>query len=108
MRGDHYDMTAWRRMFEAFHKTLGYSLLGLASVTILLGLWNANGPVWMWFMLGSWWLGIGLAFYMMQRRGMAIDTYQAIWGPEPIHPGNARKGTGSEARRVNEGESDVR
>jgi hypothetical protein len=25
----------------------------------------------------------------LQRRGLAVDTYQAIWGPDPQHPGNA-------------------
>ncbi|MEL6104270.1 MAG: cytochrome b561 domain-containing protein, partial [Pseudomonadota bacterium] len=55
-RGDHYDMTPWRRMFEAVHKTLGYGLLALAAATILLGLWTANASIWMWLVLSLWWL----------------------------------------------------
>ena len=29
-RGDHYDMTPRRRLFEAWHKTAGWSLIALA------------------------------------------------------------------------------
>ncbi|MEM8731501.1 MAG: cytochrome b561 domain-containing protein [Pseudomonadota bacterium] len=87
-RGDHYDMTPYRRMFEMFHKGLGYLTLALAAVTILLGLWKANGPVWMWLSLLIWWTALILAFVIFQRRGMAVDTYQAIWGDDPEHPGN--------------------
>jgi hypothetical protein len=87
-RGHHYDMTPWRRGFEALHKALGYGLLGLAMLAILLGLWSANGPRWMWIALLIWWPVLIAAFFVMQRRGMAVDTYQAIWGADPSHPGN--------------------
>ncbi|WP_425041603.1 cytochrome b561 domain-containing protein [Primorskyibacter sp. S187A] len=107
-RGDHYDMTPWRRMFETMHKSIGYAVLFLSVITILLGLWKANAPNWMWLALSVWWIVlIGLSV-VLQRRGMAIDTYQAIWGPDPAHPGNASKGPGWGARRFNEGDTDVR
>jgi hypothetical protein len=98
-RGHHYDMTAWRRMFEALHKSLGYGLLALSGCAILLGLWKANGPVWMWLALLVWWPALIAAFVLMQRRGMAVDTYQAIWGADPIHPGNRRSPPGWGVRR---------
>lgn len=86
--GHHYDMSRRRRMFEAAHKTLGYTALLLGIVAILTGLWKANGPVWMWLLLTLWWTCLVVTYFVMQRRGMAIDTYQAIWGDDPSHPGN--------------------
>ncbi|WP_299546347.1 cytochrome b561 domain-containing protein [uncultured Tateyamaria sp.] len=111
MRGHHYDMTPWRRMFEALHKMIGYGVILLAVVTILLGLWKANGPVWMWLVLGVWWTLLVVLFVSMQRRGMAIDTYQAIWGTDPAHPGNQGPPPGWGVHRfgkTKEGKDDVR
>lgn len=88
LRGDHYDMTPWRRLFETAHKALGYGLLLLAVVAIIVGLWEANGPRWMWLTLGLWWTALLCLFVTLQKRGMAVDTYQAIWGADMAHPGN--------------------
>ncbi|MEM7318408.1 MAG: cytochrome b561 domain-containing protein [Pseudomonadota bacterium] len=88
MRGDHYDMTIRRVIFEAVHKTLGYVLLVTAAVTILLGLWSVNAPVWMWLAITGYWVGLAGVAILAERRGMAIGSYQAIWGPDPKHPGN--------------------
>ncbi|MEX0348120.1 MAG: cytochrome b561 domain-containing protein [Paracoccaceae bacterium] len=111
-RGDHYDMTAWRRAFEYMHKLLGYSLLLLAAATIVLGLWKANALVWMWLALAIWWALLIVAFVHMQQRGMAVDTYQAIWGDDPCHPGNQQPAPGWGVRRRggghNDGEKHVR
>jgi hypothetical protein len=87
-RGHHYDMTPWRRMFEALHKSLGYAAISLSVIVMLSGSWKANAPVWMWLSLVLWWAGLVVAFIVLQRRGMAVDTYQAIWGDDPQHPGN--------------------
>ena len=111
MRGHHYDMTPWRRMFEALHKMIGYTVILLAIITILLGLWKANGPVWMWLTLGVWWTVLLGAFVSLQKRGMAVDTYQAIWGTDPVHPGNQGPAPGWGMRRYGEtmeGTEDVR
>nr|WP_275296982.1 cytochrome b561 domain-containing protein [Jannaschia sp. Os4] len=89
-RGDHYDMTPRRLAFERFHKTVGYSVLLLSVVTVTTGLWQANAPRWMWLVLGLWWSGLAVIFVLLQRRGMVVDTYRAIWGPDPNHPGNTR------------------
>ena len=110
-RGDHYDMTPWRRTFEVCHKTLGYLMLFLGAVVILMGLWKANAPNWMWVTLVLWWFALSITFIVLQRRGMAIDTYQAIWGDNPTHPGNSRDDPGWGMRRPredDEGEHDVR
>ncbi len=98
-RGDHYDMTRRRLIFEYCHKYLGYVALLVAMAAILTGLWQANGPIWMWLSLALWWgLLIGL-FRALQRRGMAVDTYQAIWGPGAEHPGNQRDPIGFGVRK---------
>ena len=99
LRGDHFDMTPRRLAFEHFHKSAGYGLLGLACWGILSGMWLANAPVWMWAGLALWWGALLAAFLILQRRGMAVDTYQAIWGPDPALPGNSRRPIGWGVRR---------
>ena len=98
-RGDHYDMTRWRIMFEFVHKLIGYSTLCLAFFATMTGLWAANAPRWMFLALISWWVLFILCFMMLQKRGYAIDTYQAIWGPDPKHPGNQKTSAGWAVRR---------
>ncbi|MEM8554603.1 MAG: cytochrome b561 domain-containing protein [Pseudomonadota bacterium] len=93
-RGDHYDMTPWRLAFEWLHKSVGYSVLILSVVVILQGLWIANAPRWMLLVLMIWWTLWALVYLTLQQRGWAVDTYQAIWGPSPEHPGNRRKPQG--------------
>lgn len=90
LHGDHYDMTPRRRAFEHVHKSAGYVALMAAFAAIPLGLWLANGPRWMWFGLLAWWSVLIGIFALLQRRGWAVDTYHAIWGPAPQHPGNHR------------------
>ena len=99
MAGDHFDMTPRRLLFEYLHKSLGYLLLALAAWGIASGLWLTNAPVWMWLGLAAWWCLLLVVFIAWQRRGMAIDTYQAIWGPDPRLPGNQRAPIGWGIRR---------
>lgn len=88
LRGDHYDMTAWRKGFERIHKSLGYLALALACTALGLGLMVADAPRWMVLGLGLWWLTLIAAFWRLQARCRCIDTYQAIWGSDLQHPGN--------------------
>lgn len=97
--GDHYNMTLRRRFFEFAHKFLGYSLLILAVATILVGLWHANAPRWMWVFLTLWWCSLTVLGLWLQAQGRAVDTYQAIWGPSPTHPGNVMADHGWGMRR---------
>jgi hypothetical protein len=90
IRGDHYDMTLRRVVFEHVHKTVGYLALGLAAVTILSGLWAANAPRWMWLSIAGWWLLLLVASLRLQSLGRHVSSYHAIWGPDPAHPGNRR------------------
>ncbi len=94
LHGDHYAMTKRRLVFEYAHKSGGYLALAVACGAVITGLWNANAPVWMWLSLTLWWTGLLVFATVLQRKGQAIDTYQAIWGPDPVHPGNARKPIG--------------
>ena len=88
LRGDHYDMSPQRIAFERLHKALGWAALLAAVGVIALGLVLADAPRWMALLLGAWWLALAGGFTHLQRRGRCIDTYQAIWGPDPRHPGN--------------------
>ncbi len=89
MRGDHYDMTPRRLRFERLHKALGWLSLATAWFTIGLGLWLADAPRWMPISLAVWWLALALLAVRWQRAGKCIDTYQAIWGLDTMHPGNS-------------------
>jgi len=93
-RGDHFDMTRRRIVFEHLHRSLGYIVLALAAATILLGMWSANAPRWMWFLILGYWFAIAIASLVMQIRGRAYDTYQAIWGAGPDLPGNRMRKMG--------------
>ena len=94
LHGDHYDMTPRRLIFEHSHKTLGYAALVLSFIVTLYGLWMANAPRAFFLLISGWWLLLVGVFLLLQRRGLAVDTYQAIWGPDIVHPGNRRPPTG--------------
>ncbi len=88
LRGDHYDMTPRRLAFERLHKGLGWLSVLVAMGVIALGLVVADAPRWMAVALALWWVVLVAGFGGLQRRGRCVDTYQAIWGPDPVHPGN--------------------
>ena len=94
LRGDHYDMTRRRVIFECFHKVVGYILLVSASYCIVTGMWVANAPNWMWLSIGFWWLIVLGVSVVLQLKGACFDTYKAIWGNAPSLPGNGRKPIG--------------
>ena len=98
--GDHYDMTPRRILFERIHKAVGYLALVVASATVLVGLRLADAPRWMWLGLAGWWLLLGAWAALLQSQGRCIDTYQAIWGPDPGLPGASVKPIGWGIRRA--------
>jgi hypothetical protein len=97
--GDHYIMTRRRRVFERLHKLLGWLLIACAVPIIVLGLVVADAPRWMFVVLAGWWAAYALVLAYWQRQGRCIDTYQAIWGPEPGLPGNRVPPIGPGIRR---------
>lgn len=98
-RGDHYDMTPHRVWFERLHKSFGWLALLLAVAVTVLGLQAADAPRWMALVLSTWWLLLAFAAWRWQRQGRCVDTYQAIWGPDPRLPGNRVKPIGWGVRR---------
>jgi Eukaryotic cytochrome b561 len=104
MKGDHYDMTPRRVVFEWTHKLGGYVAILLACIAIILGLYAADAPRWMWIVIFIWWiLLIGSATYL-QHQGRCIDTYQAIWGPDTSTQASMRKPIGLGITRYTETE----
>jgi hypothetical protein len=96
-RGDHYDMTVRRRIFEAWHKSFGWLSILLASITVLLGLRLYGWPPLLSGIAFLLLLSEFAAFALLARRWRRINTYQAIWGPDPAHPGN-QSGPGAGGR----------
>jgi hypothetical protein len=88
--GDHFSMTPRRLLFERVHKSAGWLALLLSIGAIATGFWHVNAPRWMPVALGAWWIVLAVIAIRLQRGGRAIDTYQAIWGPDPSLPGNRR------------------
>ncbi len=88
LRGDHYDMTRRRILFEHVHRSVGYLALATGAVTIMTGLWTANAPRWMPLSLGLWWGLLIMAAIRLESQGRHVSSYRAIWGPDPVHPGN--------------------
>lgn len=94
IRGDHFDMTQRRIIFEQLHKTVGYICLATALVAVFSGLWLTNAPRWMWIILSVWWLVIIAVFVFFQKIFGATETYESIWGDDPELPGNKIKSVG--------------
>lgn len=99
LRGDHYDMTPHRVTFERLHKSVGWLTVFAAVVITVLGLMVADAPRWMPLVLMGWWGALFVLALHWQRRGRCVDTYQAIWGPDPAHPGNRLRPVGWGVRR---------
>lgn len=102
--GDHFSMTRRRRVFERVHKFGGLLVVGASCVTIALGLWVVAAPRWMGFAIGAWWITLAGCFLRLQREGRCVDTYQAIWGPAPEHPGACWPSIGWGIRRYRPGQ----
>ena len=98
--GDHYDMTPRRKAFEYFHKFAGLLAMLLMMLTIIVGLVVADAPRWMVLMIAGWWLMLGTMVAYLQSRGKCLDTYQAIWGLGPEHPGNSMRPIGIGIRQL--------
>lgn len=108
LHGDHYDMSPRRLLFERLHKGLGLASLACGALALVLGLALADAPRWMAMALALWWAGLLAMALRLQRRGRCIDTYQAIWGPDPALPGARLPPVGWGIRRLPPGATDIR
>jgi len=100
LRGDHFDMTRRRIVFEHLHKSIGYIALACAWIATIAGLWSVNAPVWIWILVVAWWMTMVIFGVWLQMHHRAIDTYQAIWGTDPKLTGNQMTSIGVGVRRV--------
>ncbi|MDD9799853.1 MAG: cytochrome and DOMON domain-containing protein [Gammaproteobacteria bacterium] len=88
IRGDHYDMTLRRRIFEPVHKAGGYLAALAGCAAIALGLLAVGAPWIAWLVFACWLCALAGWFAWLQKSGRWADTYIAIWGPDKRHPGN--------------------
>ena len=79
-RGDHYDMTRRRRLFEVWHKKAGWAVIVLAAATMLLGIDLVGSPAWLVLLAGVLQSGAVLAILDGRLRRRWVDTYPALWG----------------------------
>jgi hypothetical protein len=89
--GDHYSMTPRRRLFEAFHKNVGYFAGFFALGAVASGLAQYPMPVLTGIMLAAVCAIIVLCI-VLEHKGRRYDTYRSVFGTDPDHPHNkARK-----------------
>lgn len=89
--GDHFDMTLRRRIFEAFHKNVGYFACAFAVGAVTSGLVQFPMPVLTVVVLATV-LAIVVLCVMLEYQGRKYDTYRSVFGNNPDLPYNkARK-----------------
>lgn len=89
-RGDHFDMTTRRRWFEAYHKPGGYFALFLATAAVATGLmqyWMLTIAI----LLPVMFVAVFVLVVFLEGTGQRHDTYEAVFGNHPDHPGNKDK-----------------
>ncbi len=85
--GDHYSMTTRRRIYEAFHKNVGY-FAGLFAVgAVASGLMQFPMPALLIVALVTVFVIIVLCI-VLEYKGRRYDTYRAVFGTNPEHPYN--------------------
>lgn len=86
-RGDHYNMTTRRRLFEAYHKTAGYLAMLCAAGAVGSGLMQFHLPVLAGILLvvaG----GLFVLWMILTYQGHQHDGYRAVFGYGLEHPYN--------------------
>ena len=89
-RGDHYDHTPRRRLFEAYHKTSGYFTAAFAVGAVGSGLMQFPIPFLAWLMLILPLLFLG-AWIFLEFIGRRHDGYRAVHGYGMDHPFNKER-----------------
>ena len=81
LRGDHYDMTARRLVFESWHKTFGWTCLVAALLVIGSGFYQVGAPSTLYIGIPAVLaLVFTIVFSSLTKQKRWIDTYKAIWG----------------------------
>jgi hypothetical protein len=91
--GDHFDMTARRRWFEAYHKTAGYFTIVLAAGAVTTGLSHFWMP-WIAIAFAVVILATLILAVVLQGQGLNYDTYRSVYGNHPEHPFNKERNLG--------------
>ncbi len=86
-RGDHFDMTPRRRLFEAYHKTFGYFAIVLAMGAVATGLQQYWTPL-IAIVLGVILVVSSALFVYLEGNGYRQDTYRSVYGNHPDNPYN--------------------
>jgi hypothetical protein len=90
--GDHYSMTPRRRLFEAFHKNVGYFAGFFALGAVASGLAQYPMPVLMGVLLVTV-CAIIVLCVVFEHQGRRHDTYRSVFGTDPDHPHNKARET---------------
>jgi len=85
--GDHFSMTPRRRLFEAFHKNVGYFAVLFALGAVASGLTQFPMPMLTGIMLACV-CAIIVLCVVLEHRGRRYDSYRAVFGNDPDHPYN--------------------
>lgn len=86
-KGDHFDMTLRRRLFEAFHKNVGYFACFFAVASVASGLMRHPIPALVVVMVVTV-LGIMAVCLVLEYKGFKYDTYRSVFGTNPDLPFN--------------------
>lgn len=88
LKGDHFDMTLRRKVFEHWHKSLGWLCLLTSQWVLGLGLQLVGVAFWVCITVPT--LNVAffcLVFWRLSKQKRWITTYEAIWGvPAPHGP----------------------
>ncbi len=79
-RGDHFDMTPRRILFERLHKAIGWGSIGAGAIAIALGASILGWPSALVALLALPYVALGVFAAWQGWAGRRVDTYVAIWG----------------------------
>jgi hypothetical protein len=100
MRGDHYDMSFRRHVFQWLHKSLGWSVLALAFSAIWTGMSLMGFPNIAFVLLSAAAGVFVIAAVILQQQGRQVSTYRAIWGVEEPTKESADQGAADQSVAV--------
>ncbi len=93
-RGDHFDFTTHRRLFEAWHKSFGHFTAIMALGAITTGLAQFHLPGVTLYAVSTVAIIAGLVV-LFEALGLRHDTYQSVYGNRINFPGNRKRALGS-------------